>query len=157
MRKISRVNDLRATHWATSRLDSFHSYRVTSLVPRGFERYARILHPAWKPGGRDRFPLTWADVAARNGRRCHALMQWPKIAGTMISGIDIEPPDEGTLPTTVSGPLREILSAYTDWKLCWFGMWAGYGRDYPEYVPKKTKSIEFHTGVGREWDLYRAP
>ncbi len=150
------VNDLYAGHWAKSRLDSFHSYNVASLVPRGFARYARILHPDWKSGGLQRFPLMWADVAARNGRRCHALMQWPRIAGSMISGIDIEPPDEGTLPWPVSGPLRAILSGHTDWELCWFGMWSSYGQYYQDYVPK-TKSIEFHTGTGHEWDLYRAP
>ena len=99
----------------------------------------------------------WADVAARNGRRCHVLMQWPKIVGSMISGVDSEPPDAGTLPWPVSGPLRAILSAYTDWEPCWFGVWDGYGyRVYPEYMAK-TKSIQFQTRGGREWDLYRGP
>src|SRR5260221_14178734 len=54
--------------WIGERLAPFGDFVVTSVVPRGFESYARVLHPAAEPepGGDDRL-VRWAGVAAWSG------------------------------------------------------------------------------------------
>jgi hypothetical protein len=53
--------------WIRERLAPFDAYVVTSVIPGGFEAYARVLHPAEEPlhgGGR---VVRWAEVAAWSG------------------------------------------------------------------------------------------
>ena len=148
---LKSVPDVRPAQWILDGLDPINRHRVASIVPRGFERYARIFNPGWRLEGRERVPVRWADLANRTGCRAHALMQWQSIAA---SASDIQdPPDEGTLPPMVSGPLGDILSSHTGPESCWLAVWRGYGGYYSEHVPK-TRFIE---NASREWDLFRAP
>ena len=52
---------------------------VEDQVPKVFEAYGRVFHPAREEGG-DK--VTWADVARRLGRVAHPEMQWHQIVGT---------------------------------------------------------------------------
>lgn len=53
---------------------------VTLQVPKGYEAYGRIFHPAGHPGGK---PIRWAEVAEAVGRKAHREMQWESlIAGS---------------------------------------------------------------------------
>ncbi len=52
--------------------------RVTSLLPAGFEAYARVLHPAETAGGT---PARWADVAAACGTTLHPAAQLWRLVG----------------------------------------------------------------------------
>lgn len=140
--------------WGFERVAPFNSYSVGSLVPQGFDRYARILHPGWRIEEQRRVPVRWGDMAARTGRRAHALMHWSTIAPPNMT--EIEPPDEGTIPRDVALPLRDILLRHTSRDPCWLGVWSGYGREsYRAHVPQPVAS--FDSGGGREWDLFRAP
>lgn len=47
-------------------------------VPKGFEAYARIFHPASDPKG---YPISWAEVAKDRGTIPHREMQWHAILG----------------------------------------------------------------------------
>lgn len=51
---------------------------VTLQVPKGYEAYARIFHPAH---GSDGNPVTWAEVAEVFGTTAHREMQWHAILG----------------------------------------------------------------------------
>lgn len=55
--------------------------RVSSVAPRGFEAYARVLHPVPDAHDVDGPNVGWAEVCACTGRRAHALMHWNAIAG----------------------------------------------------------------------------
>jgi hypothetical protein len=52
---------------------------VTDQVPKLFEAYARIFHPASDDKGNH---VTWAEAARRLGRVAHPEMQWHQIVGT---------------------------------------------------------------------------
>lgn len=51
---------------------------VTLEVPKGFEAYARVFHPASDATGR---PVSWAEVAKACGTTPHREMQWHAILG----------------------------------------------------------------------------
>lgn len=51
---------------------------VTLEVPKGFEAYARIFHPAWGPAGNS---VSWAETAKACGTTPHREMQWHAILG----------------------------------------------------------------------------
>lgn len=122
-------------------------------MPRGFDLYARVFNPGWRSVGGRRAAVRWAEMAAHTGCRAHPLMQWDKIASPTMRGMNVDRPDEGTLPPVVSSPLQEILSRHTESDACYLGVWRGFGWTYRAQVPD-TKSVD--EGGGREWDLFRA-
>lgn len=93
--------------------------RVGSVVPTGFPRVVRVLHPAGD--GR-----SWAEVAAEAGRVAHPLVQWCCIAahfnGTGRSG-DVDP-EEGSIP---AGTLRVILGHCPGHGELVQAVWDGFG------------------------------
>ncbi|MCL3859421.1 hypothetical protein [Actinotalea sp. K2] len=68
--------DLQAGAWVAERLGTFGAV-VGSLVPQGFEAYARVLHPLEDENGE---PARWADVAAVTGQTLHPLAQFWRLA-----------------------------------------------------------------------------
>jgi hypothetical protein len=115
--------------WIGAGRQSFQDFSVGSLVPVVFERYARILHPAWAEHG---VPVRWATVATWAGREIHALAQWG-----LISRPDAEPggpapfvaePDTGGPPPGQLATLCTLLGAHTTTAdHCFVGVWDGYG------------------------------
>lgn len=99
---------------------------VTNQVPRLFDAYARIFHPAYDAdGGRVR----WAEVARRLGRIAHPEMQWHQIVGTADTfgqensnwpgGI----PDLGEMEIGDLDRLSTLLAEHTaDPDHCFFGL-----------------------------------
>ncbi|QLD11957.1 hypothetical protein [Microbacterium oleivorans] len=97
--------DVSAGDWLRDRLDDPWAGTIHDVVPRGFEAYARVLHPAsvqsrasgdplppfdeWFAMGWERSqrltadlvtdPATWADTAAAFGTTLHPLAQWDSI------------------------------------------------------------------------------
>lgn len=128
--------DASAADWVVANVGPFGS-GVGALVPRGFQAYARILHPAWRAGD---LPVTWAEVAAWSGWEIHPRVQFVAIArpaaGTRPAagaGITARPwqsaPDPGTLPPMTLSALCDILAAHTGTPdRCWFAVWDGYRR-----------------------------
>lgn len=99
---------------------------VTLDVPKGYEAYARILHPAsdaeWNP-------VRWADVARVCDTTVHREMQWHAIVGLPEPGDYHESKWAGQSPETGSmdiddlDALCEILVAHTaDPKDVFFGL-----------------------------------
>ena len=95
--------------------------RVGSVVPTGFARVVRVLHPAG--GGH-----SWADVAETNGRVVHPLVQWRSIApdfdGSGRSS-DVDP-EEGSAPATTLNAILEHCPADGDGDVT-YGVWDGWG------------------------------
>ena len=126
--------------WIVERLHPF-AQDVGSIVPEGFEAYARVFHPAHRGDE----PVRWAEVATWSGRIVHAEMQWHRIAGGRGDPPFDSSPSTGALAVVPAADLVDLLSPAPD---CWFAVWEGFGGfDYPA-APK----VEV---PGRRYFLYR--
>ena len=113
------VRDVSVADWVGGRLARREDASLGMVVPRGYEEYARILHPPFLPEGT---PTTWAAVCAATGSEPHALMHWLD-AGAGWPGSE---PYEGSLESEPLTVLADVLSAFTrGW--CYFALWEGLG------------------------------
>ena len=113
------VRDVSVADWVADRLAPWREWTLGMVVPRGYEAYARILHPPSLPDGT---PTTWGTVCAATGSEPHALMQWEH-AGEGWPGTE---PYIGSLESEPLALLGEGLAAYTrGW--CYFALWDGFG------------------------------
>ena len=171
-RAIGAVEDTSEAQWLVEGLEPTLG-TVGALVPRGFEAYARILHPAWRvrrEGGRlVRSPVRWSEVAELRGTTAHRLMQWPQVWALPLfddSAIEycvdaglapIEGPDEGRLPPQVARVIQQVLSAHADTAApCWFGVWPVSGLNTAKGFPRPTacpRNTGTGTFSGRRWTL----
>ncbi|HXZ70770.1 MAG TPA: hypothetical protein VEH31_07865 [Streptosporangiaceae bacterium] len=105
---------------------------VRMTVPQGFEAYARIFFPFvgeaiivdGLPGNEH---ITWTEMARRNGRIAHALMEAQTIqasADECASCYDELVPEQFEV-------LLPILTRHTSSSRSWFLLWEGFG-DLPE-------------------------
>ena len=107
---------------------------IESLLPRGFEAYARIFHPA---RALDDHPVRWSDVAAWSGRTAHPLMAFERIS---VPTPESELTDRGPAPwhddpafgrldDDQATVLADFLRGFTSTpESCFFGVWEGYGQ-----------------------------
>ena len=125
-------DDVEAADWIPGRLNGF-AENVGSVVPTGFEAYARIFHPATTGAQHPGIDVRWSEVAAAAGRIVHPEMQFHAIA-TPVPNRPAEPaqwdglPKDGTLSARQLRALVEILPAHTTTpNTCWMCLWEGYG------------------------------
>jgi hypothetical protein len=124
--------DAAPASWVIEGLRGF-AQSVLSLVPEGFEAYARIFHPAGN--GDPEVPVRWRDIAQANGRTAHRMMQWPSITGSFRfcesnsqPGVWDHAPGEGSLPEPLVPVLTSVLARHTGTPgRCWFAVWDGWG------------------------------
>lgn len=76
---------------------------VTLQVPKGYEAYARIFHPAGRPGGK---PIRWSDVAKATGRTAHREMQPADRSWFVASEVDFD--------STLVGGSAELIKAIVE-------------------------------------------
>src|SRR5690349_7330196 len=98
------------------------------MVPTGYERYARILHPA---SDREGNPVRWSEVARFTGRTVHPLVQWHRLVGAEDSFGDgglwlWGSPERGELERADLAALVDVLTPHTASEDCWFG-WDAHG------------------------------
>jgi hypothetical protein len=122
-----------AADWIRPRLGSGGPFTVTSVVPAGFEGYARILHPAQGPAPGDRV-VRWAEVAAWSGLPLRADSQFHSVALPRQRPARPAPgsgqPEQGALYPPDATVLASILRGWTATPdQCWFCLWDGYGYD----------------------------
>jgi hypothetical protein len=105
---------------------------VTSIVPAGYEAYARILHPAETPVHGAKL-VRWREVSAWSGLPLRSDSQFYAIALPMIAPALPAPwrgqgPSKGALYPPDAAALAELLRPHTSTpEQCWFGIWDGYG------------------------------
>jgi hypothetical protein len=132
--------DVHRADWIAARLAPWEDeYKITIVVPAGFEAYARVLHPAETPENGNRL-VRWADVAAWSAMPLRKDVQFHSIAlpPTAPGGpapYGSQGPQEGSLYL----PDAEVLAAIgRDWTAtpedCWFCVWDGFGWDAPSTV-----------------------
>lgn len=123
--------------WIGPRLLPF-GQAVGSVVPTGFEAYARILHPVPGPATEEAGSrlVRWADVAAVTGRVVHGRAQFWRVAARR-HGHDQDPgawlgqePSEGDLDAADLAALLDLLAHHTvggaDGRVV-VGLWDGCG------------------------------
>ena len=123
------LRDVSPAAWIGPRLHPF-AQDIGSVIPEGFQAYARLFHPIEIDRERRE---RWSDVAGRNGRIVHSEMQFHMIAvprGETPSARDQrgQRPRTGTLLIEQRQILVEHLRrATTTPDVCWFAMWEGFG------------------------------
>ena len=121
-------DEVEAARWIRERLHPF-ARDVGSVVPEGFDAYARIFHPARALHDTE---VRWSEVAAASGRAVHSEMQFHSIASPMPGrGTGLESwygPRNGTLSVSQVRALIPLLAGHTSTPdRCWFCLWEGYG------------------------------
>lgn len=179
----------REAEWIAERIEKPWSREpgvncVASVIPSGFQGYARILHPATGPDGRE---VGWAEVARRHGRVPHAEMQWEAIirAGRQAEGRggrrcsvpghqgpgqpglrrasrDVEPPSTGTFPIVQARSLADILQRFTATASeVYFAVWDGWGLASPLYSGQTVSLLKlpdrsYYLMKGPLWSAFEA-
>ncbi len=155
--------DVSEARWVEESLSNFGTLR--SLLPDGFDAYARVFHPAYLEGDKER-PVRWSTVATWTGRIVHPLMQFERIAGlSEDTEVMYEDPPWGSHPRVGSIPesecrtLVQTLRAFTATPdICYFCLWESYG--YIDTRLYKRHSPNIWWPEGRAWcvatdiDLY---
>lgn len=124
--------DVEAADWISERLHPF-AQDVGSVIPPGFEAYARIFHPAsasrdWNP-----VDVRWSTVASWSGRTVHPEMQFHSIAAPLERGEPVGrmpwsgEPRLGVLSKQQMGALTDLLPKFTSSAQTFFCLWEGYG------------------------------
>ena len=138
--------DAAAAGWVAAGLRGFGG-SVLSVVPAGFEAYARVFHPAGRRDGDARVPVSWRQVADANGRVAHPAMQWCSLVGCCSlaggsrpqPGVWDEEPAMGSLPRDLAVVLAGVLAGWTATpERGWFAVWDGFAdlavpRDAPSF------------------------
>src|SRR4051812_2639641 len=104
--RLRAVREVAAAGWIAPRLGPFAA-RIDSLVPGGFEAYARIFHPAERP---DEQRATWAEVAAWSGKVMHPHVEFsdgPLAPGAEARGFE---PLVGELEPDLVAALSSVLA-----------------------------------------------
>jgi hypothetical protein len=146
LRNLSVVDDVSAADWIVDGVKGFDRLVAGSLVPGGFEAYARLFHPAHHSvvshpahpphaAHHDEVEVRWDTIATANQRRVHAGMQWPAISesisgsifGASGDGPWDEEPEDGSLPVAQAAGLLAVLRRFTGSEDCFYAVWEGFG------------------------------
>lgn len=145
------VNDAAVAHWIVEIIHPF-AQDVGSVVPEGFDAYARVFHPAGKQDGDTWTAVEWSNIAAANGKRIAAKTCFADLVPTGCfdedglhwrrgqPGLWDWPPSEGELPEDLAAELIRILSRHTQTPgQCVFAYWAGWGDPTPTMPLPRTE------------------
>jgi len=171
------LSDISGARWVEQSLRASPFAHVGALIPEGFARYVRLLHPAHDYQGK---PVRWAEVAAWSGQRVYPRMSFdifsisiPRQGYGKGSPPWKEPPRRGSLEQADATAIAEFLAAFTTTpNRCFFAVWEGYGHLSPGRIAGLTQSGEGGAntspprevleasrleGVGRRYILYMGP
>jgi hypothetical protein len=149
--------DLAAAQWIEPLLVP-GSYEVRMTVPQGFAAYARIFFPFVvadfvEDGKLRQEYLTWTEVARRNGRTAHALMEQETILRGPGGDSEAMQCSDRLASDQVEAVLS-IVSRHTSSSDGWFLLWDGFGdlseRAFHDDGPKVTHPM-------RSYYLLRGP
>jgi hypothetical protein len=120
------ADDARPADWVVDGVRGF-AESVLSLVPAGFPSYVRVFHPVRlsQPAQPSHDGVTWAELAAANGKRVHAGMQLNAIGADLG---DLTNWASGTLAPDLASILVTALARHTRTPdRCYFAVWEGFG------------------------------
>ena len=154
---VQPLADLAPTRWLaertrpTERGDGVHLW---SIIPEGYPAYARILHPAYSES--DDTPVRWADIAARNDKTVHPLMQFGRLSGSddpYGHPYWADKPLVGQLPDTEAKTIISTLRhSTTTPEQCCLLVWEGYGGIELFYPPSEKLELP-----GRSYLTFTGP
>lgn len=128
--ELSWSDDVAQAGWIAEQLDPSGANTTTSVVPSGFEAYARILHPAEEPKRRGRL-VRWHEVAAWSGLQLNPYAQFHSVA-LPSEPRDVAPPWSGRGPRhgSLFPPDAAVLIDHlrlrtTTPDRCWLCLWEG--------------------------------
>lgn len=104
-------HDMSEGRWVAENLNVVPRTTVGSLVPAGFEAYARILYPVRRtgPDGK-RALLRWSEIARHTGAIVHAKMELHAIESKRSQANHSEPPTQAA-PVTDWPEQLSIIAA----------------------------------------------
>jgi len=124
--------------WISGRLSKKFG-TVGSVVPKGYEAYARVLHAAFR---RDGTSVRWSEAAGLVGKPMQSLIQWEAIAaseglGQKAEGVsDLHPPEKGNPDPKTFITLCELMgSTPASESQCYVGIWVGWDWGQTMSVP----------------------
>lgn len=130
------TGDVARGEWIRPRLHGWG--HVGGVVPRGFEAYARILHPIRAERDEESATWTWAELASRTGKMMHPLVQSWRFFGERLADLWLEDgwhpgvPDQGFLKPHLLAALTGLLRFYTiSPDEVTLGVWVGWGELHP--------------------------
>jgi hypothetical protein len=135
--------DVRAAEALAASLDRTGNL-VTSIVPRGYERYVRILNPIETT---DRSTIRWSEIVERNGLDLNPWMQWDELRahpGVVLPVGNAEPAMANPHASLARALIRELRAGGD---LHYFASWTGYAEETSH------AAINF-SPPGREMALY---
>lgn len=124
------TGDVARGEWLRERLHGWG--HVGGVVPRGFEAYARILHPIEAYRGDETARWRWAEVAERTNRTMHPLVQSRRLFGPEPYQVEFTDgwapnlPSEGSLDPDLLATLTAHLRRHGDDTVT-LGIWDGWG------------------------------
>jgi hypothetical protein len=128
-------DDIGVADWIREVLHPF-ARDVGSVIPPGFDAYARIFHPATlqrRTLADAEVEMRWSEVAAASRRTVHPEMQFDSIAAAARGRqparlLRVHPPRTGVLSPQQMEALVPLLARQTSTvDRCWFCLWDGYG------------------------------
>ncbi len=111
------LRDVTPASWIAPRLQPFLQ-DVGSVIPSGFEAYARLFHPVEEVVDGVPRKRRWSDIAAENGRVAHPEMQFHMVSrpagDPVLAGYHRgDDPSWGSLPLEERRVLVELLRGET--------------------------------------------
>jgi hypothetical protein len=124
---------------------------VTRQVPRSYEAYARIFHPAYD---RESKLIRWAEVAKVTGTTAHREMQWEAL--TAGSEWEDQVPSVGEMDLADLDGLCEVLAGHTsDPYHCYFGLCTIQGWE-DSFLREELKPL-LRLPLGRDYIVLAGP
>jgi hypothetical protein len=126
--------------WIAERLAPFEACLVASVIPPGFEAYARLLHPVRASLAKGVRTVRWREIAAWSGVPLQPDSQFHSIAMPETAPPGPPPwkgqgPERGSLDMADAQVLLELLAPRTRTPGdCRFCLWDGWGWDSAMYV-----------------------
>jgi hypothetical protein len=124
-------DNIEAAEWIRGRLSPREEHAVTSIIPTGFEAYARVLHPAQAPDERHDL-VRWSDVSRWSDVAINDHVQWHEIALPRVAP-STAPPWQGQGPRAgspfagdVDALVEHLSNATSTPESCFFCFWSGY-------------------------------
>lgn len=136
------------------------------FLPPGFAASVRVLHPPRHQVAEDVWvPVTWAEVAERNGRVIGDMPDWYEITGPDHGRSDQPQPGlwesapwEGGVAPLVLPELSKVLATHTASGVpTYVAMWFGFGgRLSSTELTGKAVVEQLNVGGGRQYDVFPA-